>query len=201
MSRVVVVLEGRDACGKTTTARDVAASLGPETCRVIALPPPTEVDRRGSYFRRWLEHLPSEPGRVVVLDRSWYNRAVVERVMGFCSEAEVSAFFEALPGFEAELVGAGQALLKFFFLISEVEQARRLEGRRIEGRLTEIDAASLPRSGAYTSAEEEMLRRTSTPVRWTILRDVERAERRDIVLAAIEAALRRRSAQASAYDR
>ncbi|MBX3259059.1 MAG: hypothetical protein KIS78_16920 [Labilithrix sp.] len=191
MSRVVVVLEGRDACGKTTTARDVAASLGPGTCRVIALPPPTELDRRGCYFRRWLEHLPSEPGQVVVLDRSWYNRAVVERVMGFCSEAEVVSFFEALPGFEAELVGAGQELLKFFFVISAEEQARRLEGRRIEGRLTAIDAASLPRSGAYSSAEEEMLRRTSKPVPWTILRDVDRAERRATVLARIEAALRR----------
>ncbi|MBX3205602.1 MAG: hypothetical protein KF764_11080 [Labilithrix sp.] len=201
MSRVVVVLEGRDACGKTTTARDVAGALGPETCRVIALPPPTDADRRGSYFRRWLEHLPSERGQVVVLDRSWYNRAVVERVMGFCSEAEVASFFEALPGFEAELLGAGQQLLKFFFVISEQEQARRLEGRRLEGRLTAIDATSLSSSGAYSTAEEEMLRRTSAPVPWTVMRDVDRPVRRAAVLAAIEAALVSRSAPAPALDR
>ena len=190
MSRVVVVLEGRDASGKSTTARDVCEALGPETCRVISLPPPTEEERRASYFRRWLEHLPHELGQVVVLDRSWYNRAVVERVMRFCSEEDVAAFYDALPGFEAELTGNGVAVLKFFFAISEDEQARRLEGRRREGRLSVTDAAALSSAEAYAEAEEEMLRRTSTPAApWTVLRDTDREVRRATVLASIARAL------------
>lgn len=190
MSRIVVVLEGRDASGKSTTAREVCEALGPETCRVISLPPPSEEDKRGSYFRRWVEHFPREPGQVVVFDRSWYSRAVVERVMGFCSEAEVRAFYDALPGFEAELLGSGIVLLKFFFAISEDEQARRLEGRRREGRLSATDAAALSSVDAYARAEEEMLRRTSTPAApWTVLRDTDREVRRATVLASIERAL------------
>jgi len=189
MSRIVVVLEGRDASGKSTTAREVCEALGPETCRVIALPPPTDEERRGSYFRRWLEHLPAERGEVVILDRSWYNRAVVERVMGFCSEADVVAFYEALPGFEAELIGSGLVILKFFFAISEDEQARRLEGRRREGRLSATDAAALTSADAYAEAEEEMLRRTSTDLApWTVLRDTDRDLRRAVVLGSIERA-------------
>ena len=191
MSRVVVVLEGRDASGKTTTAREVCEALGPRTCRVVSLSPPTGEERHAAYFRRWLEHLPGEPGQVVVLDRSWYNRAVVERVMGFCSEVEVASFYEALPGFEAELVGSGVVLLKFFFMISEDEQARRLEGRRLEGRLSSTDAAALSGADAYARAEEEMLRRTSTAAApWTVLRDTDRDDRRATVLARIEEALR-----------
>lgn len=189
-SRVVVVLEGRDASGKTTTAREVGEALGPETCRVISLPPPSE-EERASYFRRWLEHLPREPGQVVVFDRSWYNRPVVERVMGFCSEAEVATFYDALPGFEAELIGSGLVLLKFFFAISGDEQARRLEGRRREGRLSATDAAALSSADAYARAEEEMLRRTSTPLApWTVLHDTDREARRATVLASVERALR-----------
>ncbi len=190
MSRVVVVLEGRDASGKSTTAREVAEALGPETCRVISLLPPSEEEKRAPYFRRWVEHLPREPGQVVVFDRSWYGRAVVERVMGFCSEADVAAFYEALPGFEAELVGSGLVLLKFFFGISEDEQARRLEGRRREGRLSTTDAAALASADAYAEAEQEMLRRTSTPsAAWTVLCDADREVRRKTVLASIERAL------------
>jgi len=190
MSRVVVVLEGRDASGKSTTAREVGEALGPETCRVIALPPPSEAEKRESYFRRWVEHLPRESGQVVVFDRSWYNRPVVERVMGFCSEAEVASFYEALPGFESELSGSGFVVLKFFFAISADEQARRLEGRRREGRLSATDAAALSSADAYARAEEEMLRRTSTPTApWTVLRDADREVRRSAVLAGIERAL------------
>ena len=190
MGRVAVLLEGRDGSGKTTTARDIAEALGPKVCRVISLPPPEEEDLRGFYFGRWLEHLPREEGQVIVFDRSWYNRAMVERVMGFSTEAEVEAFLAEVPRFESELVSGGLRLVKVFLEISEEEQARRLEDRRVAGRLTAVDAATLSRGDAYALAEEEMLDRTSTAAApWTVLRDAERAERLEVALSHIDRAL------------
>lgn len=189
MHSVVVLLEGRDASGKTTTARDILEALGPKECRVVSLPPPSEDERRGFYFRRWAEVLPRKTGDVVVFDRSWYSRAVVERVMGFCSTEETEAFFVDVPRFESEMVKDGLRLIKIFIEISEEERARRLEGRRVEGRLSEVDAAGLSQPDAYYRAEREMLERTSTEVApWLLLRDVERRERLDFALEKIEAA-------------
>ena len=190
MLGVVVLLEGRDASGKTTTARDILEALGPETCRVISLPPPSEEEKRGFYFRRWAGHLPREAGRVVVFDRSWYNRAVVERVMGFCSPEEAHTFLDEVPRFESELVSGGLGLVKIFIEISEEERARRLEDRRAAGRLTDVDAAALSQAEAYGRAEREMLDRTSTEAApWIVLRDSDRQERLDTALASIAAAL------------
>jgi polyphosphate kinase 2 (PPK2 family) len=198
-SRVVVVLEGRDGSGKTTTARDLVHALGHGVCRVVALPPPTEAERRRPYFSRWLEHLP-EPGRVIVFDRSWYNRAVVERVMDFATPAEVEAFYEELPRFEAELARRGVRIVKMFFTIGEKEQARRLEGRRVQGRLTAVDAMALFHSEAYARAEEEMLARTSTPdAPWVVLPEWERSARLETLLEHVNAARNGDHATGSAH--
>lgn len=187
---VVVLLEGRDGAGKTTTARDLLEALGPDVCRVVALPPPTADERQNVYLRRWLEHLP-EPGKVVVFDRSWYNRAVVERVMNFATPIEVETFFEQAPRFEAEVMKHGVAIVKVLFTISEREQARRLEDRRVEGRLTAVDAAAVSRVEAYAIAEREMIARTSTAeAPWIVLPELERAERLAALREHIEAAQR-----------
>lgn len=193
MGGVVVLLEGRDASGKTTTARDIAGWLGPARCRVVALPPPTENEARGFYFTRWAERLPRRHGEVVVFDRSWYGRAVVENVMGFCTPEEVEAFFSDVPRYEAELVAGGLALVKVFIGISEEERARRFAVRRVSGGLSAVDASSLSRAAEYHRAEVEMLSRTSTPAApWIVLRDRERQERLEVVLASVDAALARR---------
>jgi polyphosphate kinase 2 (PPK2 family) len=190
MHGVVVLLEGRDASGKTTTARDILEALGPRVCEVVSLPPPSEEDRRGFYFRRWAERLPREAGRVVVFDRSWYNRAVVERVMGFCSEEEAETFYSQVPRFESELVSGGLRLIKIFIEITEEERARRLETRRASGRLSVVDEKALEHAEAYAEAEQDMLARSSTEAApWIVLRGAERQERLDIALANIHAAL------------
>lgn len=191
MHPVVLVLEGRDASGKTTTARDVAEALGPERSNVVSLPPPSPSEKVAFYFQRWAEVLPRKEGQVVVFDRSWYNRAVVERVMGFCTEKEARAFLDEVPRFESELVRGGLRFVKLFIEINEEERARRLEGRRAAGKLSDVDAAALTRAKAYERAEEEMLQRTSTEdAPWTVVADMERKDRLDLALAKIDAATR-----------
>lgn len=188
---VVVLLEGRDASGKTTTAREILAALGQQHCAIVSLPPPFGMHDGAAYFRRWAEVLPRKPGDVRVFDRSWYNRAVVEPVMGFCSPAETESFFVDLPRFESELVQGGLRLVKILIQISEEERARRLESRRAAGRLTEVDAAVLSHAEAYDRAEREMVERTSIEAApWLVLRDAERQERLDVALSRIDAALR-----------
>ena len=189
-ARVIVLLEGRDGAGKTTTARDVVESLGPTRCRVVSLGPPTDAERRGSYFQRWLAHLP-EPGHVAVFDRGWYNRALVERVMGFCTPAELAEFFEAVPRLESELVASGYALIKLFFSISQEEQARRLEERRARGELSAVDAVAVENGDAYQRAEAEMFERTGAAVPWVILPESDRVTRCREVLERVAGASRR----------
>jgi polyphosphate kinase 2 (PPK2 family) len=188
---IVVLLEGRDASGKTTTARDVVEAV--PGARVIAVPRPTEEQKRaGDYFRRWLVHLEEMradiDGEVIIFDRSWYNRALVERVMGFCTPTELVAFFEAVPKVENDLMRRGFSLVKMCLSIGGEEQARRLAGRHDRGELTEVDAEALERRHAYARAEEEMFARTSIPgAEWVVLPESERATRLDAVLACIAA--------------
>jgi polyphosphate kinase 2 (PPK2 family) len=185
-SRCVVLLEGRDGAGKTTTARDVALALGPSICRVVALPPPTEVEQRGYYFERWLAQLPG-PGSVIVFDRSWYNRALVERVMGFCTDEELAAFFDEVPRVEATLIGDGYRLVKIFFGIGRREQVRRLGERQERSELSPVDAEAIVRRDAYARAEREMFERTSTDAApWTVLPEADRPVRCAAVLDRID---------------
>ena len=186
--RVIVVLEGRDGAGKTTTARDLALALGPENCRIVSVVAPEPGEARGFYHERWLSHL-AGPGSVVVFDRSWYNRALVECVMGFCTAAELEAFFLETPRVEEELVRAGNVLVKVFFQISREEQIRRLEERRVRGELSAVDAEAIARGEAYAAAEAEMFARTSTDLApWLVLPECERSVRLAAVLERVPGA-------------
>jgi polyphosphate kinase len=194
---VIVLLEGRDGSGKTTTARDVVAALGPHMCRVISIARPNVAERRGFFFERWLAHLPRS-GSVAVFDRSWYNRALVERVMGFCSARELDEFFAAAPRVEAELVSSGYVIVKLFFTISKEEQLRRLEERRVRGSLSAVDAVAFSQRDAYARAEAEMFERTSTAAApWIVLPECDRQTRRAAVLDRVSAAWSPRRSAAS----
>jgi polyphosphate kinase len=169
-----VVFEGRDAAGKDGTIRRIVEHLSPRETRVVALGKPTERDRSSWYFQRWVQHLPAAD-ELVLFNRSWYNRAGVERVMGFAEEGEVEQFLDAAPVFERLLVRSGIGLFKYYLDISREEQARRLEARRIDPlkqwKISPIDAVALERYDDYTEARDAMLERTHTrETPWTIVR-------------------------------
>jgi len=126
--RVVALFEGRDAAGKGGTIKRIAESLNPRICRVVALGTPTEREKKQWYFQRYVPHLPA-PGEIDLVDRSWYNRAGVEHVMGFCTESEYLEFLHNRPEFERMLVRSGIILLKYWFLVSDEEQERRFQER------------------------------------------------------------------------
>src|SRR6266702_3672171 len=126
--KVVVIFEGRDAAGKGGTIKRITESLNPRICRVVALPAPTEREKTQWYFQRYVAHLPAA-GEMVLFDRSWYNRAGVERVMGFCTEAEVEEFFRSCPQFEDMLIRSGIILVKYWFSVSDEEQELRFQER------------------------------------------------------------------------
>jgi polyphosphate kinase 2 (PPK2 family) len=157
LPRTVVLVEGRDGAGKTTLVRRIAASAG-DDARILVMPRPTDDDLRGDTFGRWLAELQRSP-RVVVCDRSWYSRATIERVMGFCTSRELERFWNAVPQVEATLVRAGVRLVKIYLDVSDEEQAKRILRRKTP---TAIDVAALARPGEHVRAAEEMLRRTST---------------------------------------
>lgn len=157
LTRTVVFVEGRDGAGKTTLVRRIATSVG-EDARILVMPRPTYDDLRGNYFDRWLAELQRSP-RVVVCDRSWYTRATLERVMGFCTARELERFWTAVPQVEEELVRTGVRLVKIHLDVSDEEQAKRILRRK---NPTAIDVAALARPGEHVRAAEEMLRRTST---------------------------------------
>lgn len=161
--RAVVIFEGRDAAGKGGAIRRIAQRLNPRVCRVVALPIPSERERGQWFFQRYVAHLPAS-GEMVLFDRSWYNRAGVERVMGFCSEADVNEFFRTVPDFERMLVRSGVKIIKYWFSISEEEQTRRFEKRISDPlrqwKLSPMDLYSRERWEEYTKAKEEMLART-----------------------------------------
>ena len=161
--KIVVIFEGRDAAGKGGAIKRVTESLSPRIARVVALPAPTERERTQWYFQRYVAHLPAA-GEMVLFDRSWYNRAGVERVMGFCTEREYRDFMRSTPEFERMLVRSGIKLIKYWFSVSDAEQERRFR-RRIEDptrrwKLSPMDLKSRSKWVEYSRAKDEMFRYT-----------------------------------------
>ena len=171
--KLVVLFEGRDSAGKGGTIKRITQRLNPRVCRVVALPAPTERERTQWYFQRYVPHLPAG-GEIVLFDRSWYNRAGVERVMGFADEDQVEQFFRDVPEFERMLVRSGIKLVKYWFSITDQEQQLRFMMRihdpMKQWKLSPMDLQSRVRWEAYTKAKEEMLERTNIPeAPWSIV--------------------------------
>ena len=165
-ARIVVIFEGRDAAGKGGTIKRITEYLSPRAARIAALPAPTERERGQWYFQRYIEHLPAR-GEIVLFDRSWYNRAGVEMVMGFCTPAEHSLFLRHCPIFEQMLIDDGIILLKYWFSVSDDEQLRRFKSRRNDPlrrwKLSPMDLESIYRWEEYSRAKDQMMVHTDTP--------------------------------------
>ena len=163
--RVVVLFEGRDAAGKGGTIKRITECLNPRVCRVVALGIPTEREKTQWYFQRYAEHLPAT-GEWVLFDRSWYNRAGVERVMGFCSEDEYWDFLRSCPNFEAMLIRSGIILIKYWFSVSDKEQERRflqrMEDPTRRWKISQMDMAARTKWVEYSKAKDEMFAYTDT---------------------------------------
>ncbi len=171
--RLVVVLEGRDTAGKGGVANAIAATLNPRQCRVVALGKPSERESAQWYFQRYVPHLPAA-GEIVIFDRSWYNRAGVERVMGWASEAEVQAFLRQTPRFEKLLVDDGLLLFKYWLTVDQAQQEERFAERLADPlkrwKLSEIDLQARQRYAAYGKARDAMLEAThSDQAPWTLV--------------------------------
>jgi polyphosphate kinase len=171
---VVILFEGRDAAGKGGAIKRFMEHLNPRGARVVALEKPSDVERGQWYFQRYIEHLPTR-GEIVLFDRSWYNRAGVERVMGFCNHAEYDEFMRQTPEFERHLVRSGVHLFKFWFSVSRAEQRRRFKERKAhplkQWKLSPIDMASLDKWDDYTQAKEAMFLHTDTSDSpWTVVK-------------------------------
>ncbi|MCA6217239.1 polyphosphate kinase 2 [Ideonella sp. B7] len=172
--RVVILFEGRDAAGKGGTIKRFMEHLNPRGARVVALEKPSEVEQGQWYFQRYIQHLPTR-GEIVMFDRSWYNRAGVERVMGFCSEHQYQEFLRQAPEFERQLVRDGVHLFKFWFSVSRDEQRRRFKERKLhplkQWKLSPIDMASLDKWDDYTRAKEAMFLQCDTSdAPWTVIK-------------------------------
>ena len=172
--RVVIIFEGRDAAGKGGTIKRFMEHLNPRGARVVALEKPTDTERGQWYFQRYIQHLPTN-GEIVLFDRSWYNRAGVERVMGFCTPEEYQEFMRQAPEFERHLVRSGIHLIKFWFSVSRAEQRRRFREREAhplkQWKLSPIDKASLDKWDDYTRAKEAMFFETDTAdCPWTVIK-------------------------------
>jgi polyphosphate kinase 2 len=172
--RVVILFEGRDAAGKGGTIKRFMEHLNPRGAHVVALEKPSEVERGQWYFQRYIEHLPTR-GEIVLFDRSWYNRAGVERVMGFCTDDEYLEFMRQAPEFERNLARSGLHLIKFWFSVSRKEQRRRFKERRShplkQWKLSPVDLASLDKWEEYTKAKEAMFFYTDTAdAPWTVIK-------------------------------
>ncbi len=184
--RLVVIFEGRDGSGKDGTIRTITENLSPRETRVVALGKPDDRDRSSWYFQRYVAHLPAAD-EFVLFNRSWYNRAGVERVMGFTKKKDVERFFLAVPIFENLLVESGIVLVKYYLDISRKEQKKRLEARRRDPlkqwKISPIDAVALEHFDDYTKARDEMLERTHAPrTPWTVVRaDVKKIARLEII--------------------
>ena len=180
--KILVIFEGRDSAGKGGAIKRVTQRLNPRVCRVVALPAPTERERNQWYFQRYVAHLPAT-GEIVLFDRSWYNRAGVERVMGFCTPDQVEEFFRSVPEFERMLVRSGIVLLKYWFSITDEEQEFRFKMRihdpLKQWKLSPMDMESRVHWESYTKAKEEMLARTNTPdARWWVVQAVDKKRAR-----------------------
>ncbi|HXX92333.1 MAG TPA: polyphosphate kinase 2 [Planctomycetota bacterium] len=181
-SKLVVLFEGRDAAGKGGAIKRITQRLNPRVCRVTALPAPTERERSQWYFQRYVAHLPAA-GEMVLFDRSWYNRAGVERVMGFCSDEEYEEFFRSAPEFEKMLIRSGIRLVKYWFSITDEEQEFRFNCRihdpLKQWKLSPMDVESRRRWEDYTEAKEVMLQRTHTSeAPWWIIQAVDKKKAR-----------------------
>ena len=176
--KVVILFEGRDAAGKGGVIKRITQRLNPRVCRVAALPAPSDRERTQWYFQRYVAHLPAA-GEIVLFDRSWYNRAGVERVMGFCSDDEYEEFFRTVPEFEKMLARSGIQLIKYWFSITDDEQHSRFLGRihdpLKQWKLSPMDLESRVRWEEYTKAKETMLERTHIPeAPWWIVQAVDK---------------------------
>jgi polyphosphate kinase len=165
-AKVCIVFEGRDGAGKGGTIKAITERVSPRVFRVFALPAPTEREKSQMYIQRYLPHLPAA-GEIVIFDRSWYNRAGVERVMGFCSEDQARRFLKMVPAIEKAMVDSGILLVKYWLEVSEDEQTRRLKARIEDGRkiwkLSPMDLKSYSRWYDYSRARDEMFQATDTP--------------------------------------
>jgi polyphosphate kinase 2 len=163
--RVVALFEGRDAAGKGGVIKRIMEPLNPRYARVVALPAPSDRERTQWYFQRYVAHLPSA-GEIVLFDRSWYNRAGVERVMGFCTDAEYEEFFRTAPEFERMLIRSGIQLIKYWFSVSDAEQERRFQDRIADPtkrwKLSPMDLESRTRWVEYSRAKDKMFAHTDT---------------------------------------
>ena len=163
--KVVVIFEGRDAAGKGGAIKRITESLNPRTCRVVALPKPTEKERTQWYFQRYVAHLPSA-GEIVLFDRSWYNRAGVERVMGFCTDEEYWEFLKSVPAFEEMLIRSGIILIKYWFSVSDEEQEERFQDRINDEtkrwKLSDMDLVARSKWVEYSKAKDVMFQYTDT---------------------------------------
>ena len=173
-ARVVIIFEGRDAAGKGGTIKRFMEHLNPRGARVVALEKPTPTELGQWYFQRYVQHLPTR-GEIVLFDRSWYNRAGVERVMGFCTDKEYQDFMRQAPEFERHLVSSGVYLIKFWFSVSQAEQRRRFKEREghplKQWKLSPVDKASLDKWDDYTRAKEQMFFETDTADSpWTVVK-------------------------------
>lgn len=180
--KVVILFEGRDAAGKGGVIKRITQRLNPRICRVAALPAPNDRERTQWYFQRYVAHLPAA-GEMVLFDRSWYNRAGVERVMGFCTDAQYEEFFRTVPEFEKMLVSSGIQLIKYWFSISDEEQHLRFLGRMHDPlkqwKLSPMDLESRRRWEAYTRAKEVMLERTHiSEAPWWVVQAVDKKKAR-----------------------
>ena len=172
--KVCIVFEGRDGAGKGGTIKAITERVSPRVFRVVALPAPTEREKSQMYVQRYVQHLPAA-GEIVIFDRSWYNRAGVERVMGFCSEEQVMRFLGLAPAVEKAIIESGIILLKYWLEVSQEEQTRRLEARIDDGRkiwkLSPMDLKSYGRWYDYSRARDEMFKATDTPwAPWNVVR-------------------------------
>ncbi len=180
--RVVILFEGRDAAGKGGVIKRITQRLNPRICRVAALPAPNDRERTQWYFQRYVAHLPAA-GEIVLFDRSWYNRAGVERVMGFCSDEEYEEFFRSVPEFEKMLTRSGIQVVKYWFSITDDEQHARFLGRihdpLKQWKLSPMDLESRKRWEAYTQAKESMIERTHIPESpWWVVQAVDKKKAR-----------------------
>jgi polyphosphate kinase 2 len=180
--RLLVIVEGRDAAGKGGTIKRIVEYMNPRQARVVALPAPTDREQTQWYFQRYMAHLPAA-GEIVILDRSWYNRAGVERVMGFCTDEEYWDFLRTAPDLERMLIRSGIQLVKYWFSVSDEEQERRFSRRITDPlrrwKLSEMDMESRRRWVEYSKAKDIMIEHTSTPDApwWEVDSDVKRHAR------------------------